>query len=137
MPARRRCQKCERLRVEASFVSARGKVCLGCRRTTAQQAHRKQRLAVYELTPVEYEALMEAQGNCCAICGCTRRYNLHVDHDHAVERTHGSRASVRGGLCKRCNRLLAYAHDDIDLLAAAVKYLEHPPAWDVLGTGPS
>jgi hypothetical protein len=88
------------------------------------------------LTPAEYEALAEDQQNRCAICGASRRYNLHVDHDHARERRDGSRASVRGLLCKRCNKLLAYAHDDVDLLMDAARYLLCPPAWGVLGTAP-
>lgn len=79
---------------------------------------------------------MEAQGNTCAICKAPRRYNLHVDHDHSREKHEGSRASVRGGLCKRCNKLLALAHDDIELLGQAAAYLLNPPAWDVLGTHP-
>lgn len=131
-PARRKCSKCSMTRPEAAFVSARGKVCSVCRRSAARQAHRKQRLAVYELTPVEYDALMEEQLGCCAICGASRRYNLHVDHDHAREKTHGSRASVRGLLCKRCNKLLAVAHDDPGLLMLATSYLLDPPARKVL-----
>jgi len=68
------------------------------------------------VTDEAYEALLEAQGGGCAICGAkpkTRR--LHVDHDHAT-------GKVRGLLCHRCNRALptwvtiAWLHD-------AAKYL--------------
>lgn len=54
-------------------------------------------LAKFNLTPVMYSRLLEAQGGICAICGkeeVTRR--LHVDHDHDT-------GLVRGLLCGGCN----------------------------------
>jgi hypothetical protein len=52
------------------------------------------------VTDDQYDAMLQAQGGGCAICGSrpkTRR--LHVDHDHATGR-------VRGLLCHVHNRRL-------------------------------
>lgn len=74
-----------------------------------------------------------AQGHVCAICEQPRKYKLNIDHDHAVERQTGSaRLSVRGLLCRRCNKMLAVAGDSIEVLENAVDYLRYPPAHGVL-----
>lgn len=78
----------------------------------------------YGLTVEQWQAMVDAQGNRCAICGsppvpgsgpATKR--LHVDHDH---RTGKNRAL----LCNACNRALGYFRDDRDRLLAAARYLE-------------
>ena len=47
---------------------------------------------------------------------------LALDHDHKT-------GAVRGYLCQRCNHdLLGAAYDNVDILRAAVRYLETPPA---------
>jgi len=50
----------------------------------------------YSLTPSQYDQLLQAQHNQCAICGNTPKQRLHVDHDHAT-------GVVRGLLCADCN----------------------------------
>lgn len=75
----------------------------------------------YGLEPGQFDAMVAAQQNCCAICsrdmgeGCKR----HIDHDHATGR-------VRGLLCAGCNsalgrierfgleRFAAYLGEEID-----------------------
>ena len=54
------------------------------------------------ITEAEYSALLEGQGQRCAICGkqCGTGRRLAVDHDHQTGR-------VRGLLCFRCNTSLA------------------------------
>jgi len=61
-----------------------------------------------------------------------------VDHDHKLEKLliesgidpiDAARMSVRGLLCKRCNRrLLPAATDKQEVLARAITYLDDPPA---------
>lgn len=68
----------------------------------------------------------------CAGCGQTRKYRLNVDHDHKVEKERGSRASVRGLLCRRCNKLLRDCRDNPDLLRALVRYLTAWPSKGVI-----
>ena len=61
---------------------------------------RKPRRAELNVTLDEYEALLEAQGGVCALCGNppkTRR--LDVDHDHRT-------GLIRGLLCSRCNQAI-------------------------------
>lgn len=64
----------------------------------------------------------------CAICRQARTYKLNVDHDHKLD----GRESVRGLLCRRCNKVLAICHDTPEILAAAAAYLLNPPAQEVL-----
>lgn len=96
----------------------------------------------YGLTVDDYEALLQAQGGVCAICGDTdTRRRLNVDHDHATGR-------VRGLLCNGCNtaRLgklgdsveraearAIYYEERARLLRCAIAYLHEPPAVRVLG----
>lgn len=75
--------------------------------------------------------MLEEQGGVCAGCG-GRRKVFDVDHDHAVEKVAGPRASVRGLLCRSDNKVLAYVRDSPERLRALADYLEHPPAHAVL-----
>jgi Recombination endonuclease VII len=135
VPKRRKCSKCGRNRAERFYVSARGRVCLTCRAGRVRLAARDIRLREsYGLSLDDYEALMAAQKHACAICLGRRPYNLDIDHDHALERAGvPPRESVRGLLCKQCNRrVLRSARDDAALLRRAADYLDNPPAREVL-----
>jgi hypothetical protein len=100
--------------------------------TRRRSAHAHRIEATYAITAEEYEAIEAYQGGVCAACGQARKYKLNVDHDHKVEKEEGTRASVRGLLCRRCNKLLRDCRDDIQLLLALVRYLRKPPAKEVL-----
>jgi len=77
---------------------------------------------LYNLSLDEWEAMYEAQGGVCAICGgrekdkSDRYVNLTVDHCHGTGR-------VRGLLCNSCNRALGLLQESTDNLRAAIKYL--------------
>jgi len=101
------------------------------------------------LDPAQREAILEAQGSRCAICG-TRQTGkpggrLAVDHDHAhCPGKVGCAECVRGLLCVRCNNLLRSARDDRAILQKATAYLARPrtprgprPTGDRPPTGPS
>lgn len=67
-----------------------------------------------------FEQMNAQQGGLCKICGgppTENRKNLSVDHDHLTGR-------VRGLLCLRCNVLLGFAMESVDLLDKAKAYLE-------------
>lgn len=132
MPRRRECVRCHRKRNEKFFVSARGRVCTTCKKRRTAGASKDQRLRdAYGITLAEWEAVFDAQGRCCAVCAGTRP-TYDVDHDHKTEGG-GMRQSVRGILCRRCNRrLLPASLDRPDILLRAVEYLETPPAQKVL-----
>ncbi len=72
----------------------------------------------YGITLDDYDRMLKEQGDGCAICGRkpsnTRR--LDVDHDHKT-------GKVRGLLCHRDNRGLAWFSDNPTTLRAAADYL--------------
>lgn len=97
-----------------------------CRACASAASHARAIEKSFGITIKEYNALLKAQGGRCAICRCVpRSQRLAVDHNHQT-------GAKRGLLCKRCNHdLLGAAHDDVDLLRAAVAYLERPPAVEL------
>jgi len=98
----------------------------------------------YGIDQAYYERLLARQDGRCGICQGTRRGNLDVDHDHALEREllasgvgkpEATRRSIRGLLCRRCNRrLLPSCRDDEQILLRAIEYLRFPPAQPGLTT---
>lgn len=76
----------------------------------------------YKTTLAAVEAKREEQEGCCAICGCDDR-ELVIDHDHV-------RDVFRGMLCRACNLLIGYAHENILVLDAAASYLNTTGSGD-------
>jgi len=85
----------------------------------------------FGITMEQYEAMLKAQDDRCAICGNAEKTNgkhgepmeLAVDHNHATK-------AVRGLLCNSCNKGIGHFNDDPDLLRAAIAYLEKHSAAD-------
>jgi len=69
----------------------------------------------YGLTIEQFAALIERQGNACAICRVVPE-RFHVDHDHKT-------GAVRGLLCASCNKALGAFKDNAQILEAAIVYL--------------
>lgn len=127
------CSTCEKRRQEKFFVGVKGHVCATCRRATSRNSARRKHLKdTYDITLEEYDAILAAQSNCCAACHGERPYNLAVDHDHVIAALWGIRASIRGLLCKRCNKTLRDVRDSDTLLRQLAAYLVQPPARKVL-----
>lgn len=76
--------------------------------------HRNSR---YKITRDLFDALIEKQEGCCAICREPFTKTPRIDHDH------GS-GTVRGLLCDGCNRGLGYFRDKPEYLRAAADYAE-------------
>lgn len=104
-------------------------MCKGCfkewqQSSSGKLAARKAHLAqTYKITLEEYNKLLEEQNYSCAICNTKEEEcykgsgnNLAVDHCHTT-------GKVRGLLCTSCNILLGNAKDKIEVLEAAIKYL--------------
>ena len=71
----------------------------------------------YDITLDDYEEMLEAQCNGCAICGqLPSGRRLIVDHDHET-------GIVRGLLCFNCNVMLGNARDDPVILEIGAAYL--------------
>jgi hypothetical protein len=68
----------------------------------------RQRRHNHGITDAEYQAMREAQGGVCALCGQPEIHrikgtllSLAVDHDHVT-------GQIRGLLCMKCNHALGY-----------------------------
>lgn len=87
----------------------------GGKKVADRRSHLKRK---YGMTIEEYDAMLEAQGGGCFLCGRAPRedISLHVDHDHST-------GMVRGILCFCCNNALADFREDPALLAKAAAYL--------------
>lgn len=111
------CLDCERLRCRTYMRSPRGK-----------QVNRRAKLKyLFGLTAEQHDAILDAQGGGCAVCGhtCPTGKRLAVDHDHVT-------GQVRGLLCVNCNKGIGHLRDSHVLLAKAAGYLTRPPAYEIL-----
>lgn len=87
-------------------------------RPDVKQWHRAYRLRTrFGITIEQYDALLNNQNGCCAICKEKIEESLHVDHCHTTNR-------VRGLLCRPCNTALGLFHENTDRMRAAIRYLE-------------
>lgn len=125
------CRWCSGCQSWVPLFYVRGSRCVAC---SSRAGHSGMIEKTYGLTGAEYDRLLLLQGGRCAICRQRPgKKRLAVDHDHVTGR-------VRGLACVRCNHdLLGAAHDDVDILKAAVFYLENPPTsgrW-VASPGPA
>jgi len=78
----------------------------------------------------DFDALLEAQGGGCAVCGQKpdREASLHLDHCHET-------GAIRGICCLSCNQGLGKFREDPDLLEAAARYLREGVTRGVTGEG--
>jgi len=80
----------------------------------------------YGLTAEQYEEEVQKREGLCDVCKRPQQsgIRLAIDHDHAccTERSACGKCR-RGLLCTNCNTLLGSAHDDINILWAAIEYL--------------
>lgn len=71
-------------------------------------------------TVKDYNSLFLEQEGYCSICGGEieeKGKSTHVDHKHST-------GEVRGLLCHKCNMILGFANDSIDILNKAIGYLK-------------
>ena len=92
------------------------------RRNKYAAGDRKRALAVYGLTPSDFEALFVKQEGKCAVKLCSKWLpfsgrGVHVDHNHAT-------GKVRGLLCNHCNIGLGHFKESPDMLQSALDYLQ-------------
>jgi len=138
----RTCTRCTKNRA-LRFYTTKGKICATCRKGTTRKLARATHLQqTYGLLLEEYDLILAYQMGKCAICCGLRSGSYDVDHDHRLEKRFiaegyaplkARRESIRGLLCKRCNRrLLPAALDRPDILEQAIEYLNNPPAEHIL-----
>ena len=110
------CKDCDKLLRTAYYATTKDKSSARMRKRNLNH--------YYGICEDEYQAMFEAQGGKCAICGeietgMTKgvlRQNLTVDHDHET-------GKIRGLLCMACNLALGGFKDRIENLANAIDYL--------------
>lgn len=110
----RKCYRCSELKRLAEFSidrSRRGGRAHSCKSCTSHASTASR----YETTRGDISGRHQAQNGRCPIC--QRIKKLVVDHEHGTGR-------IRALLCNRCNVGLGQFKDDLQLLKAAVKYLE-------------
>jgi hypothetical protein len=75
--------------------------------------------AAHGKTRVEIHEILVQQGTCCAVCKSTQHHGhgWHGDHDHKT-------GAFRGVLCRGCNVGLGHFKDNVQLLRAAIHYIE-------------
>lgn len=81
---------------------------------------KRNHLKQFGITVEDYNKMFDKQNGCCAICGKHQsefKIAFAVDHNHKT-------GKVRGLLCSRCNTMLGFASDNINILKAAINYLE-------------
>lgn len=138
------CRKCLEEKSFAEFTKDAGmkdgfnkwcKPC--CKAHNAPKAHivrKTKMLRKYKLTVTEYDAILEAQGNVCAICknpeiGIDPRSNapkrLAVDHCHKTGR-------IRELLCYKCNCAFGLMDENPLSIVALLAYAEK---WQVKEEG--
>ena len=91
----------------------------------------KRRLSI-SIDEERYKDMMRTQNHVCAICKNPEKIeispkskysseaesrSLAVDHDHKT-------GKVRGLLCGRCNIMIGFAQDSVEILKSAVKYVK-------------
>lgn len=101
------------------------------RATLSRERARRDKVKVaakkYGLTEEELQAMIDATGGLCDLCGESIGDKLNVDHCHDT-------LKVRGILCSKCNSGLGYFRDDIRLLRKAAEYLESNSGLSIVST---
>lgn len=110
----------------------------------SKTAHERMLETVYGITGADYEALFQAQGQCCYICRQAKgiRRRLAVDHvrghrcvsEHTGPRQVACPKCVRGLLCKTCNYVVLGRYSP-EALQRAINYIHFPPAQQIVLEG--
>ena len=109
---KRTCQGCNRV-----LPGKLRKICRTCCPTGADYG----RFRNYGIVRSDFERMLEAQNNLCALCPAPLDENelmcISVDHDHVTGR-------VRGLLCLYCNRILGPLEARAGWLERAAEYVK-------------
>jgi hypothetical protein len=113
----KRCQKCSELKPYSAFskhirrADGLENTCRDCRK-----------IHMNIITKEEYQLLLDAQENKCAICGVEpESINKPLVIDHAHD---NPEQGARGLLCTYCNVALGFFGEDIDILVSAIGYIK-------------
>lgn len=82
----------------------------------------EQHLREYGLTMEDYNNMLKAQNNACAICGGINNTEIYIRRPLFIDHNHNTN-QIRGLLCDRCNFLIGNARENINILSNAIEYL--------------
>lgn len=115
------------------LLVGRQRKCVLCRKETTKATRRVAHVRnTYDLEAHELEAMKTLADGKCMGCLAPRRYELHVDHDHLVERVWTTRMSIRMLLCASCNGVLRKAGDSASTLRRLADNLDCWPSVGVI-----
>jgi hypothetical protein len=128
-PGRRWCSGCQTFMLLEDCTGSRCKACVSV------TSHLSRIKGTFGVGGDTYGWLFALQGGKCAICRAKpRTVRLAIDHQHGHCKS-GCPDCIRGLLCSRCNsELLGAAHDSLNILRNAVRYLETWPMsgeWEI------
>jgi hypothetical protein len=93
-----------------------------------KKSNRKYRISSYGLTQEEFDMILAAQNDACAMCHepFEAGQRIHVDHDHACcqRKNRSCGKCIRGLLCHTCNIALGHIERRYPMARA---YLDSPP----------
>jgi hypothetical protein len=124
------CTKCktekpiEEFRLKPNDSILRTSHCRQCQNEARARYSRTNTEEMYGITAEQYQQMLRQQNGKCAICNGRanqkrmKHTELCIDHCHET-------GVVRGLLCSRCNLGIGNFGDRLDLIKAAVEYLEH------------
>jgi hypothetical protein len=133
------CRKCGETKPREAYT-ARNAHCKACRvKANAERwsadperqaliGWRSKIKRLYGLTEADYNAMLAAQGDACAICRSTVSWSKNYKHKKngssrfMVDHCHAT-GKVRGLLCTRCNRALGLLSDNAEHCLRASEYL--------------
>jgi hypothetical protein len=91
--------------------------------------HENDSQRVYGMPAGFLARLLAFQGHRCAVCN-RKLTKVQRDHDHRAEER--GEFSMRGCLCRSCNDFLGYVRDDPEVGHRLVRYLDDPPARQLM-----
>jgi Recombination endonuclease VII len=108
------CTKCGKEKPEERRAFS---TCIECAKQPVLTPEERllRRVQSHNLSPEEYNTMLENQGGVCAICRRATK-SFHIDHSHITGR-------VRGILCNSCNLGLGMFKDKSHILERAILYL--------------
>jgi hypothetical protein len=120
------CPGCGSELTEDELKDSRRIYCFECARSSPRRSILKRYgsfrnyklMQKYGIDVAEFDRLVAAQGDVCAIC--EKRSATQVDHDHMT-------GKVRGVLCLECNAAIGAFKDSVRMLYRAIHYLDPIP----------
>lgn len=144
------CSRCHEVKDASEFLAdkSQARLCKPCRSEYAHENYRKKhpepeakvnktrdeinhksRMKKYGVTPEWYQEQFIKQEGKCAICG---KHQSELDKALCVDHNHET-GEVRGLLCSKCNAAIGSLGDSVNLLRAAITYLEDHAASRTVG----